>query len=225
MTSGVAGSFEVSPKRGGVSSILLRPPAARALLVLGHGAGTNARHPFMERLAQALAAVDLATFRYNYPYSQAGRGGMDGERLRLATVQAAVTSARRAAPNLLLFAGGHSMSGRMTTLAAARGLLDDLAGIVALAFPLHPAGRLGAERAQHLVHVAEPMLFLSGDRDRLADLDLLRASVAGLHPPSRLHVLEGADHAFKVLKRSTRTTDAVLAEAAGATARWIASAV
>ena len=225
MTSGVVGSFEVSPERGGVSSILLRPPAARALLVLGHGAGTNVCHPFMERLAQALAAVDLATFRYNYPYSQAGRGGMDGERVRLATVQAAVTSARRAAPDLPLFAGGHSMSGRMTTLAAARGLLNDLAGIVALAFPLHQAGRPDIARAQHLGECSAPLLFLSGDHDRMARLDLLRAAITGVPDPVRLHVLRGADHSFKVLQRSGRTADDVLAEAAGTTARWIGSVI
>ena len=225
MTSGITGSFEASPERGRVSSLLLRPPAARALLVLGHGAGTNARHPFMERLARALAAAGVATFRYNYPYSEAGRGGMDGERVRLAAVQAAVVSARKAAPDLPLFAGGHSMSGRMTTLAAARGLLNDLAGIVAFAFPLHQAGRPDIARAQHLGECAAPLLFLSGDRDRMARLDLLRAAIAGVPVPVRLHVLRGADHSFKVLQRSGRTADDVLAEAAGTTARWIGSVI
>ena len=225
MTSGITGSFEALPERGRVSYLLLRPPAARALLVLGHGAGTNARHPFMERLARALAAAGVATFRYNYPYSEAGRGGMDGERVRLAAVQAAVISARKAAPDLPLFAGGHSMSGRMTTLAAARGLLNDLAGIVAFAFPLHQAGRPDIARAQHLGECAAPLLFLSGDRDRMARLDLLRAAIAGVLVPVRLHVLRGADHSFKVLQRSGRTADDVLAEAAGTTARWIGSVI
>ncbi len=225
MTSGITGSFEALPERGRVSSLLLRPPAARALLVLGHGAGTNARHPFMERLARALATAGVATFRYNYPYSEAGRGGMDGERVRLTAVQAAVVSARKVAPDLPLFAGGHSMSGRMTTLAAARGLLNDLAGIVAFAFPLHQAGRPDIARAQHLGECAAPLLFLSGDRDRMARLDLLRAAIAGVPVPVRLHVLRGADHSFKVLKRSGRTADDVLAEAAATTARWIGSVI
>ena len=179
----------------------------------------------MERLARALAAAGVATFRYNYPYSEAGRGGMDGERVRLAAVQAAVISARKAAPDLPLFAGGHSMSGRMTTLAAARGLLNDLAGIVAFAFPLHQAGRPDIARAQHLGECAAPLLFLSGDRDRMARLDLLRAAIAGVPVPVRQHVLRGADHSFKVLQRSGRTADDVLAEAAGTTARWIGTVI
>ena len=225
MTAETVGSFQVSPERGRVTSVLLRPAASQALLVLGHGAGTNARHPFMERLAQALAAVDVATFRYNYPYSEAGRGGMDGERVRLAAVQAAVAAAATAAPDLPEFAGGHSMSGRMTTLAAARGLLNDVAGIVAFAFPLHQAGRPGVERARHLADVAVPALFLSGDRDRMAQPDLLRTAAAGLPCPTRLHFLEGADHSLNVLKRSGRTADDVLAEAADVAANWMTASI
>ena len=157
--------------------------------MLGHGAGTNVRHPFMEQLAQALAAAGVATFRFNYPYSEAGRGGMDGERVRLATVRAAIAAAATAAPDLPRFAGGHSMSGRMATLAVAKGLVSDLAGIVAFAFPLHQAGRPDVMRARHLADVDAPLLFLSGDRDRMAQIDLLRAAIDGLRAPVRLHVL------------------------------------
>lgn len=193
--------------------------------MLGHGAGTNARHPFMERLAQALVAAGVATFRYNYPYSEAGRGGMDGECVRLTTVHAAVVSARKAVPDLPLFAGGHSMSGRMTTLAAARGLLNDLAGIVAFAFPLHQAGRPDIARVQHLDEFTTPLLFLSGDRDRMAQLDLLGTATASLSSPTHLHVLQGADHSFETLKRSGRTADDVLTEAASTAARWMLSVI
>lgn len=219
------GSFEVSAERGCVTSLLLHPANARALLVLGHGAGTNARHPFMVRLARALASEGVATFRYNYPYSEAGRGGMDGERVRLATVQAAVAAAEKSAPCLPVFAGGHSMSGRMTTLAASRGLNDGLSGIVAYAFPLHQPGRPDTTRARHLAEVDVPLLFLSGDRDRMAGLDLLRGATGKVPTRTRLHVLEGADHSFKVLKRSGRTTDDVLAEAARATSTWMAEQI
>ena len=222
MTTEVVGSFEVTPERGCVSSVLLRPAAAQALVVLGHGAGTKARHPFMDRLAQALAEESIATFRYNYPYSEAGRGGMDGERVRLAAVRSAVAAAATAAPDLPRFSGGHSMSGRMTTLAVAKGLVGNLAGIVAFAFPLHQAGRPDVMRARHLADLDTPLLFLSGDRDRMAQIDLLRAAIDGLRAPVRLHVLRAADHSFKVLKRSGRTFDDVLAEAARVAAAWIA---
>ncbi len=221
----VVASFKVSDERGSVTSMLCRPPAAHALLVLGHGAGTNARHPFMEQVARALAVTGVATFRYNYPYSESGRGGMDGEGVRLTTVQAAVAAATEVAPDLPWFAGGHSMSGRMTTLAASRAMMDGLSGIVAYAFPLHQPGRPNTDRAQHLAHMDVPLLFLSGDRDRMARLDLLRGAADDSSANARLHVLKGADHSFNVLKRSGRTLDDVLAEAARVTADWMAEQV
>lgn len=221
MAHATAGAFEISPERGCASFILSRPPTARTLLVLGHGAGTNARHPFMERLAQVLAAEGVATFRYNYPYSDAGRGGMDTERVRLATVRAAVVAAGKAAPDLPRFAGGHSMSGRMTTLAVSKGMIDSLCGIVAYAFPLHQPGRPDTTRAQHLAEVDVPILFLSGDRDRMARLDLLRGAVDELAEEAHLHALEGADHGYKVLKRSGRTIEDVVDEAACVTSDWM----
>ncbi len=177
----------------------------------------------MAQLARALAVAGVATFRYNYPYSESGRGGMDGERVRLAAVEGAVASAKKAVPDLPTFAGGHSMSGRMTTLAAARGMFDDLSGIVAFAFPLHQAGQPDIARARHLADIAAPLLFLSGDRDRMAYINLLRGAITGVPAPACLHVLQGADHSFKVLQRSGRTAADVLAEAADTTARWMTS--
>ncbi|MFI5401514.1 MAG: alpha/beta family hydrolase, partial [Planctomycetota bacterium] len=51
--------------------LLLRPPGARWLYVLAHGAGAGMRHPFLEGAAEALAAEGIATFRYEFPYMAA----------------------------------------------------------------------------------------------------------------------------------------------------------
>ena len=100
-----------------------------ALLVLGHGSGTNLRHRFMQELSDALNDAGIATFRFNYPYSEKG-GGMDGEKVRLATVRAAVVAAKKQARGLSVFAGGHSMSGRMFSMAQAEEVMDGVKGIV-----------------------------------------------------------------------------------------------
>jgi predicted alpha/beta-hydrolase family hydrolase len=47
-----------------VSALLVRPPSARWLLVLGHGAGAGMAHPFLEKLTAVLADVGIATLRY-----------------------------------------------------------------------------------------------------------------------------------------------------------------
>jgi predicted alpha/beta-hydrolase family hydrolase len=91
---------------------------------------------------------------------------------------------------------------------------------VFLGFPLHPAGRPGVSRADHLDRVQIPMLFLQGTRDTLCDLTLLRPVVARLAERATLHVVEGADHSFHVLKRSGRTDEQVEDELAIAVAEW-----
>lgn len=203
-----------------VSALWLDPPEATALLVFGHGAGAGMRHAFMETMATALAERRIATLRYQFPYMEAGRRAPDRRPRLVATVRAAVAAARDRAGGLPLLAGGKSMGGRMTSTAASEAPLDGVEGLVFFGFPLHPAGRPGSERGAHLTSVKLPMLFLQGSRDALADLDLLRPVLSEIDPAPRLHVVEGADHGFHVLKRSGRTDAEVIDELRDTTARW-----
>jgi predicted alpha/beta-hydrolase family hydrolase len=135
-------------------------------------------------------------------------------------VAAAAEVARKAAPELPLLAGGKSFGGRMTSQAVAEGVLTDVKGIVFFGFPLHPPNRPGTSRADHLAKVSAPMLFLQGTRDEFAPLDLLRPIGESLGSRATLHVIDGADHGFHVLKRSGRTDDDVLRELAQTVASW-----
>ena len=112
------------------------------------------------------------------------------------------------------------MGGRMTSRAAAQKPLPGVRGLVFLGFPLHPAGKPGTGRADHLHTVDLPMLFLQGTRDRLASLDLLRPVVDHLGSRAHLHLVDGADHGFDVLKRSGRHVEDVLDELATAISDW-----
>lgn len=218
-------TFEATPEKGAVSSLLLRPDGARWLLVLGHGASTNMRHTTLQTIAERLAEVGIATFRYHFPYMERGGGGRDSQAVSLATVRSAVAAAHAAANDLLLVAGGHSFGGRMTSLAAAEAPLDDVHGLVFFSFPLHPAGRPGIERAEHLGRVSVPMLFLSGTRDELAELDLLRPVCEGLESKATLHLLDTADHGFKVLKRSRTSDEDIFVEMARSLKEWLATVI
>lgn len=224
MTGDAAGAETLRidvPEAGEVSALLLRPNDPSALLVLGHGAGAGMRHGFMEALAAALRGVGVATLRYQFPYMEAGRRGPDRRPKLVATVRAAVAAATARADGLPLFAGGKSMGGRMTSTAASEEALPGVRGLVFFGFPLHPSGRPSVERGAHLADVGLPMLFLQGTRDRLADLELLRPVAGALAPPPTLHVVEGADHGFHVLKRSGRTDAEVVGELADVAARWM----
>ena len=215
--------FSVNEKADTVSGLLLAPQRATVLLVLAHGAGAGMCHHFMENLAIKLAAHGIATFRYQFPYMEKGIKRPDNEALLTATVRAAVTAAREQAPSLPLFAGGKSMGGRMTSLAASKEPIEAVRGLVFFGFPLHAAGRPEAERAKHLYNTNVPMLFIQGSRDTLADLRLLEPVCNGIGKTAELLVVEGGDHSFHMLKSSGRSDDQVLVEIAGKAATWMAA--
>ncbi|TYL90686.1 alpha/beta hydrolase [Bradyrhizobium rifense] len=204
-----------------VSAILTRPDKARACYVLAHGAGAGMRHASMDKIAEGLSDRGIATFRFNFPYMENKQGRPDQPAVAHATIRAAVEEAARLCPGLKLVAGGKSFGGRMTSQAQAKAPLPGVKGLAFLGFPLHADKKPSTERAEHLAHVAIPMLFLQGTRDGLADLGLLKPVVAALGVKATLHEIEGGDHSFAVLKKSGRTDDEALAEVLDTLAAWI----
>ena len=213
--------FSAGEKVGQVSGLLILPKGAQGLLVLAHGAGAGMRHRFMEEIAQKLADKSIATFRYQFAYMEKGIKRPDSEAVLTATVRAAVAAAKKHGDGLPLFAGGKSMGGRMTSLAAAKEPLEGVRGLIYFGFPLHAAGRPSADRGQHLFDVKLPMLFLQGSRDALADLKLLKPLCARLGEKVELFVIDGGDHSFHLLKSSGRSDDQALDEAVTKTSSWI----
>jgi predicted alpha/beta-hydrolase family hydrolase len=212
-------NFLATPEKGKVSALLLLPGDAGHLLVLGHGASTNMRHATLQTLAERLADVGIATFRYNFPYMEHGTG-RDSQAVCTATVRSAVAAARKVARGLPLLAGGHSFGGRMTSTAASESPLDGVQGLVFFAFPLHQPGQPETKRADHLRAVTVPMLFLSGTRDALADLPLLKSGCKKLGKRATLHLLDTADHGFRTLKRSRTSAEDVFVEMARVAQEW-----
>jgi hypothetical protein len=140
-----------------------------------------------------------------------------------ATVRAAVEVARQRAGRLPLFAGGRSFGGRMTSQAQVLDPLPDVRGLVFFAFPLHPAGKPSVTRAEHLMDVAIPMLFLQGSKDALAQLDLLQQTVMALGDRAALDLIADADHAFHAPAKTGRKDAEVLAASLATAQRWMAA--
>jgi uncharacterized protein len=213
--------FFVNDKAGGVSGLLLEPRGARAFFLLAHGAGAGMRHKFMEEVAAKLADLNVATLRYQLPYMEKGTKRPDPQSVLTDSVRAAVAAAQKYAGELPLFAGGKSMGGRMTSLAAAQQPLDGVCGLIFFGFPLHAAGRPGAERGQHLAEIEIPMLFLQGSRDALAELKSLKPLCSKLGKRAELFIVDGGDHSFHMLKSAPRSDGEVLDDVVKKAAGWM----
>jgi predicted alpha/beta-hydrolase family hydrolase len=204
-----------------VSALLILPRDARALYVLAHGAGAGMAHPFMAAMAMLLAERGIATLRYQFPYMEKGSRRPDSPKVAEATVRAAVAEAAGRAPRLPLFAGGKSFGGRMTSQAEAAEHIPGLRGLAFLGFPLHPPGAPAETRGTHLSDIGIPMLFLQGTRDEFAELGLLKPLVRKLGSKATLHLVDDANHSFRVPARAGRKEADVMAELADALAAWI----
>jgi predicted alpha/beta-hydrolase family hydrolase len=217
-----AQKLEISiPNAAPVSGLLMRPPQPRACYVFAHGAGAGMTHSSMETIAADLGERGIATLRSQFPYMEKGSKRPDAPAVAHAAVRAAVAEAARCCPSLPLIAGGKSFGGRMTSQAQAMAPLAGVCGLAFLGFPLHPAGKPSSDRAKHLADVQIPMLFLQGTRDALAELSLLEPVVKGLGSRATLHLSDGADHSFHVLKSSGRNDREVMSEVLDAFAAWV----
>ncbi|UCH83852.1 MAG: alpha/beta hydrolase, partial [Candidatus Latescibacterota bacterium] len=161
---------------------------------------------------------------YEFTYMAAGRRRPDAPKVLEARVQQALDEASARVPGLPVIAGGKSMGGRMTSTALAHTPRDGVAGLLFLGFPLHAPGKrdaTGTKRADHLFDLGVPMLFVQGTRDRLADVDMMTDLCRSLGKRATLHIVDGGDHSFNVLKRSGRDQSEVMQEIADAVSSWI----
>lgn len=216
---------EITIQLGGdaVSGLWLAPADAKAAYVFAHGAGAGIAHKAMAAIANGLADRAIATLRFNFLYMERGSKRPDSPALAHQAVRAAVDEAARLAPKLPLFAGGKSFGGRMTSQAQALEALPNVRGLIFFAFPLHPAGKPGDDRAKHLDDVKIPLLFLQGTNDALATLDLLKPVVKRLGNRATLKLYDDADHSFHVPSTTGRKDAEVLAEILDDAVAWIST--
>ncbi|MBF8160601.1 alpha/beta hydrolase [Pseudomonas mendocina] len=177
------------------------PQGARSTLILAHGAGAPMDSPFMQHMAQGLAARGVRVVRFEFAYMAQRR--VDG-RKRPPNPQAQLLQQwrevhaqvrQRVAGAVAI--GGKSMGGRMASL-----LADELgaAALICLGYPFYAAGKPEKPRVAHLAELRTPTLIVQGERDALGN----REAVAGydLSPAIALHWLQAADHDLKPLKAS-----------------------
>jgi predicted alpha/beta-hydrolase family hydrolase len=203
-----------------VSVSVASAPGAKTAAIIAHGAGGNMDSPAIEGLQSRLAQGGVTAVRFNFIYSERKKGSPDRESILIACWRSIADWVKNEVQPERLFVGGRSMGGRMASYLVAGGYPVD--GIFFVAYPLHPPGKTDRLRKEHLPGIAVPMLFVSGTEDPFARRDLLEPLVNGLG--ARLHWIEGADHGFKVPKKSGRTVRDVEDEVARIVLAFIQSA-
>jgi len=209
-----------------VSAVVATPagfkPGSAPAVILAHGAGNDMQSPFLCAVHEGLAERGCVAVKFNFPYKE--RGGRAPDRAPVLeacyrdVVEAVRTDRDLAPPRIAI--GGKSMGGRMATHLAASGA--DVAGLLLLGYPLHPAGKPQQLRVAHFDTIRVPSLFFAGTRDSLCNLELLRPAIKRLQAPVELHVIEGGDHSFKLPKSMKRAPEDVLEEIIRVSADWVA---
>ena len=223
--------FSVTLRRGGAVPTIVdirddykakRTP----VLMLGHGAGAGLRSDFMEWFATELAERGIGVVRFNFSYMEKSVGGgrrpPDRMEALIETYRdvLSASSKRTGSPPGPLFLGGKSMGGRVASMLVAQHLVRPT-GMVYLGYPLHPAKKEDKLRSEHLKSVPVPQLFVSGDRDPLCNLELLRQERKRLKLAGSLHVVPGGDHSFAQLAANRHRTKAEMERAADVVVTFI----
>lgn len=181
-------------------------------VLLFHGAGSDRDHSSLVALEEHLAPLPVE--RANFPYrTKPGRRPPDREPVLLESVreQAAALSSASGVPPRKIVLGGRSMGGRMCSLAVADGL--PAAGLVLIAYPLHPPGRPDRLRTEHLPRLSLPVLLIQGTRDPFGSPDEFAQHLESIPGPVTQVWVEGGRHDL------ARADDQIV-EAVGA---WLAT--
>ncbi len=194
--------------------------SALGCLILAHGAGAPMDSPFMQGMAESLAARGVAVLRFEFAYMALRRAGggrrpPNPQAQLLQQWRLVYQQVRQTVAGPLVI-GGKSMGGRMASL-----LADELRadGLVCLGYPFYAAGKPEKPRVAHLADLQTPTLIIQGERDALGN----RATVAGYTLSSAIELLwlAAADHDLKPLKASGFTQQQYLHQAADAIAAFM----
>jgi predicted alpha/beta-hydrolase family hydrolase len=204
----VARSYSGECEAGGKPFTWTRtgPLDGRPLVFLAHGAGAPMTHPFMQGSAEGLVERGLTVARFNFPYMtrralEDRKFPPDRAPVLLDTWRAMLNRARKWKGAGPIVIGGKSMGGRMASMLLAEGRAPEVRGVFYLGYPLHPPGKPEKLRDAHLPEIEVPQLFISGTKDPLCDLKLLRPVLKRIGKSARLVTVEKGDHSLALTRK------------------------
>jgi hypothetical protein len=191
-------------------------------VIIAHGAANDMNNSLIVAVADALASAGYTTLRFNFPYKEKGKKSPDTEPTLIRTWQGAVTHLldNKRFPVDHVVAAGKSMGGRIASQMVAADQMD-VEALIFLGYPLHAPGRTNKLRDKHLYWIKKPMLFFTGTRDPLCNMEKLQEVFHRLPGPCDLEIVEGGDHSFKLPKSSSRSVDSVHRQIVEKCLQWL----
>ncbi len=208
-------------QKADISSVWLIPDRYKAVLIIAHGAGRDMNSSFVSQLHEGIAQHNVLTVKFNFPYMELGLKAPNTPHVLEETWHKVIDMVleKTGVSRKQIFLSGKSMGGKYATILACK---EDLyGGIILFGYPLHAPGKSNKPRFDLLKVIHEPMLFFQGTRDSLCKLDVFKPLLETLSPKPTLHIIEGGDHSFKLLKRIDRTQQSVFDEVVTVSAEWI----
>jgi len=201
-----------------VLELLNNGPPSSPRLLLTHGAGAPMDSPFMNAIAEEVAAAGIEVIRFEFEYmakrrEDGKRRGPDRAAKLIDCLQKAIDLV---GPPGEVVIGGKSMGGRIATMIADE---VSVAGVLCLGYPFHPPGKPERLRTAHLGSMTTPTLIVQGTRDRFGTEE--EVATYSLSPSIELAWIQDGDHSFKPRKKSGRTLEQNLEAAATAAVGFI----
>ena len=208
-------------KKADISSVWLIPEKYESVLIIAHGAGRDMNSVFVSQIHEGIAKHNILTVKFNFPYMERGSKAPNTPHVLEETWHKVIDAVieKTGVERKQIFLSGKSMGGRYATILACK---EDLyAGIILFGYPLHAPGKPEKPRFDLLKVIHEPMLFFQGTRDSLCQLSVFKPLLETISPKPTLHIIEGGDHSFKILKRLNRDEQSVFDEIVQTSAKWI----
>jgi predicted alpha/beta-hydrolase family hydrolase len=176
------------PTSNGPADVVVEQPEAgepRLLVVLTHGAGGSPDTPDILAVRDVARHRGAVTALVMQPYRVKGARAPGSAAKQDVAWTEIVTALRAATPGVPLVQGGRSNGARVVCRTARE---VSAAGVIALAFPLHPPGDPEKSRDAELRAAGTSVLVINGDRDPFG--------VPEPDDATRVIVLPGETHAL-----------------------------
>lgn len=166
--------------------------ANRGTAIITHGAGRGMDAALLEKTANGLVARGFMVLRFNFGYMGKKPAPSAGGKNEKPELESAIEFMKEHGEPILI---GKSFGARVSSYVAAE--RDDIRALVFYGLPIQGMSKNSKPRDwSHLSKLSIPMLFITGDKDKLCPLDELSKIQKNISADFNSEIVSG-DHSFK----------------------------